>query len=214
LPLNHAWISQYARHGDIISDIINLIKGLSNVKTMNLSCTDTTGAFYFSREALPEFKNLHCLSIATERKVCWGTLPHLLNKSPNLKTLIIEGPVHYNYHMGDGYESDEVNYDDDEESESDDDESICECLSDYSFLESCQVKVLEITEYRGTRRELEHMKHILEKLASLELVKICSNETDDEEQLQLRTNLLNLPRSSKCKIQFEFIPPGSSFEQA
>lgn len=121
--------------------------------------------------------------------------------------------MHFNYHLGDDDES-ELNYnddDDDNESESDDDESICECLSKYSFLESCHVKILEITEYTGTKRELEHLKLILEKLPCLEHFKIWSNATDDEEKFQLNTNLLNLPRSSKCKIQLKFIPPGSSF---
>ncbi|KAG7561383.1 FBD domain [Arabidopsis thaliana x Arabidopsis arenosa] len=208
LPLHHAWTREYARHGDTIPSVTNLIKGLRNVETLNLTCTDTVDAFYFSHEAIPVFENLHHLSIATERKFCWRTLPYLLKKSPNLETLVIEGPLHYNYQLGDEYESDEVNYYEDE-SESDDDESICECLSEYSFLESCLVKTVEITEYSGTKKELEHMKHFLEKLSCLELVKVCSNETDDEEQIQLRTNLLNIPRSSKCKIEFEFIPPRS-----
>ncbi|KAG7566513.1 FBD domain [Arabidopsis suecica] len=212
LPLCHAWIRQYARRGDTVPSVTNLIKGLRNVETLNLTSTDTVDAFYFSHEAIPVFENLHHLSIATERNLCWRTLPYLLKKSPNLKTLVIEGPLHYNYQLGDSYESEEIysNDDDDEdESESDDDESICECLSEYSFLESCLVKTVEITEYSGTKIELKHMKHFLEKLSCLELVKVCSHERDEEEQVKLRTNLLNLPRSSKCKIQFELIPPRS-----
>jgi len=125
---------------------------------------------------------------------------------------LLQGPLHYNYQLGDGYESEEIysEDDDEEDSESDGDEPICECLSDYSFLESCLVKTVEISEYSGTKIELKHMKHFLEKLSCLELVKVFSHERDEEEHVQLRTNLLNLPRSSKCKTQFEFIPPRSS----
>ncbi|AEE79854.1 unnamed protein product [Arabidopsis thaliana] len=212
LPLHHAWTGKHARRGDTVPSVTNLIKGLRNVETLNLSSTDTVAAFYFSNEAIPVFENLHRLSIATEREFCWRTLPYLLKKSPNLESLVIGGPLHYNYQLGDGYESEEIysEDDDEEESESDDDEPICECLSDYSFLESCLVKTVEISEYSGTKIELKHMKHFLEKLSCLELVKVFSHERDEEEHVQLRTNLLNLPRSSKCKTQFEFIPPRSS----
>lgn len=41
LPLHHAWTGEYARHGDTIPSVTNLIKGLRNVETLNLTCTDT-----------------------------------------------------------------------------------------------------------------------------------------------------------------------------
>lgn len=119
LPLEQAWIGQYARHDDITKDVTNLIKGLRNVEILNLSSTDTLEvnvlyyivffvvidmelflevlnlkylfqAFYFSREAIPVFENLHHLSIVTECNFCWRALPYLLKKSPNLKTLVIK----------------------------------------------------------------------------------------------------------------------------
>lgn len=94
-------------------------------------------------------------------------------------------------------------------SDDDDDEPVYEYLSEYDFPSSCPLKVLEITEYRGTRGELEQIKHFLDNLLCLELVKVFVSETDHEEQIQLKFSLLNLPRSSKCKVQF-FIPPGKS----
>lgn len=67
------------------------------------------------------------------------------------------------------------------------------------------MEVLEITEYKGTKDNLEHMKNFLEKLLCLELVKVCACETDDEKKLKLTNDLLRLRGPSKCKIQFEFI---------
>ncbi|CAH8313140.1 unnamed protein product [Eruca vesicaria subsp. sativa] len=73
-------------------------------------------------------------------------LPFLLNKSPNLETLVIHGQLHY-----------------DEEQP----ESVCKCLLGYSFLLSSPVKVLHITNYRGTNGEVEQLEHFIEKLACL-----------------------------------------------
>ncbi|XP_024012920.1 putative F-box protein At3g58960 [Eutrema salsugineum] len=175
LPQNQGWIGQY-RKSIPTSDVTNLIKGLSNVEILDLYDTMTMEAFYYFREAIPVFKNLHHLSVTTGKKICWRTLSYLLNKSPNLKTLVIVGTLQSNCH---------------------------------SFLLPCPVKILEITEYLGSKGDLEEMKQILEKMSCLELVKVCSDERNDKKQLRLRTNLLNLPRSSKCKIQFEFTLPGS-----
>jgi len=83
----------------------------------------------------------------------------------------------------------------------DTDESITSCLS------SSQVKVLEILSYQGTTRELNQMKHFLEKLPCLELVKICvvNNSNNLQTTMEMR-NLMMLPRaSSKCKIQVKVL---------
>lgn len=66
------------------------------------------------------------------------------------------------------------------------------------------MEVLKINEYRGTIGELEQMKHFLEKLSCLELVKIRAQVTVDK-KMQVMEDLLMLPKaSSKCKIQVKF----------
>ncbi|CAA7016738.1 unnamed protein product [Microthlaspi erraticum] len=70
---------------------------------------------------------------------------------------------------------------------------------------SCTVKVLEITLYDKTVSELEQLKDFLDIFSCLVLVKIRSWETDEKQKLQLTTKLLNLPRSSNCEFQFEFL---------
>lgn len=97
--------------------------------------------------------------------------------------------MHYSCHL---------NSDDDDSSgyvgeDDDDDYLVCECVSEYSFLLSCHMKFLEITKYSITKGELEQMKHFVEKLSCLELVKVCADEIDDKEHFRLIINLLNLP---------------------
>lgn len=77
-------------------------------------------------------------------------------------------------------------------------EAVCECLLEYSFLYSCPVKVLEITECSGTKGELEQMKHFLEKLSCLELVKVGAVETNQKKQRRLTVRISGIV---KCKIQ-------------
>ncbi|KAF3568814.1 hypothetical protein DY000_02011558 [Brassica cretica] len=113
---------------------------------------------------------------------------------PNLQTLVIKGLIHrVTGRCGD----------------------VCPCLlrtkkcnevkesvSKKSCLPTLGVKVLEISGYGGTRREVQQMRHFLGNLKCLELVKIgvVQQEADDK---YLRRNLMSLPRlSSKCNIQF------------
>ncbi|CAA7016737.1 unnamed protein product [Microthlaspi erraticum] len=145
---------------------------------------------YGYKETIPVLKNLLHLSITTTPNNCWRALPLLLNKSPNLETLVINGPLHY-----EGCPS-----------LFEQRESVCECLSGYSCLLSCTVKILEISLYGKIVLELEQLKHFLEKLSCLELLKVRSWATEENQKSQLTTEVLNLPRSSKCEIQFEFIP--------
>ncbi|KAJ0254602.1 hypothetical protein HA466_0104950 [Hirschfeldia incana] len=112
----------------------------------------------------------------------WKFLPLLLKKSPNLKTLVIKGPLHFYDQYGEEFET-----------------TLCECLSEYSFLSSCHVKILEIIDYCGTKGELEQMKHFLEKLPSLELVNVHASP---KAKLTFDTDLQVLPRA--CNIQLKF----------
>ncbi|XP_010448912.1 PREDICTED: F-box protein At4g22280-like [Camelina sativa] len=124
------------------SNPTNLIKGLRNVETLELSGATTCLVFHYFREAIPVLSKLSRLSITIDSVYYrWQYLPILLEKSPNLQTLVLKGP----------------NYDSQYEQE---------------FGHSCPVKVLKITEYGGKSGELELMKHLLEKLSCLELVKV------------------------------------------
>ncbi|KAF2618309.1 hypothetical protein F2Q68_00042230, partial [Brassica cretica] len=70
-----------------------------------------------------------------------------------------------------------------------------------SCLPYLPLKVLEISGYGGTCREIEQMRFFLGGLQYLELVKIGVQPESDCNKL--RSNLMRFPRlSSKCNIQF------------
>lgn len=179
VTVDHGWNSRLAREGDNITcNPTDLFKGMRNVQIMNLLSPESSEIFYLFRGAIPVFEKLFHLSITTELTACWSGLVFLLNHCPNLETLTIKGPFHY-----------------------DSSDSVCDCLSGYSFLLSCHLKVVKITEYEGTTGELLQLKHILEKLSRLELLEVSIWGTGDL-KFQTAKDLLMLPRaSSKCKIQ-------------
>ncbi|CAA7032901.1 unnamed protein product [Microthlaspi erraticum] len=158
-----------------------LIKGLGNVEVLDLTTFETLETIYYFREAIVVLKNLLQLSITTKAHECWRSLPFLLNKSPNLHTLIIKGPLHA-FKYG----------------------SVCECFSGYSCF-SCPVKVLKITDYGGISGELRQLHHILEKLPCLELVTVCARATNVTEGWILNSDLQRLSKALKCKIEVNFI---------
>ncbi|KFK38937.1 hypothetical protein AALP_AA3G179500 [Arabis alpina] len=83
--------------------------------------------FHVLPEAIPAFEKLSCISVSRFH-FRWFPLVMLIKNSPNLKTLIIKGPLLYGRV---------------------DNESVGECVSEYSFLSSCPVEVLKITEYNA-----------------------------------------------------------------
>ncbi|KAF8095347.1 hypothetical protein N665_0336s0024, partial [Sinapis alba] len=88
--------------------------GLGNVEIMDISFQYTFQALYYFRESIPVFENLYHLTITChdDQEACMEFLPFLLNKSPNLETLVIHGQLYY-----------------DEEQP----ESVCKCLLGYSL---------------------------------------------------------------------------------
>ncbi|CAA7016735.1 unnamed protein product [Microthlaspi erraticum] len=188
LTVDHVWAIN--ENDPITSDPTNLIRGLRNVQILDFTAPDTKEMFYLFREAIPVFESLHRLSFSTDDvKNCWPLFPVLLKKTPNLKTLVIEGPLHC-------AEDEEVSH------------SICECLSGYSCLLSCPVEVLKINRYTGAINELEHFKHFLGKLSCLKLVKVRARSNTwlrNMDELQITSDLLMIPRASvDCKIQVKF----------
>lgn len=167
-------------------DVKNLIKGLENVQILSLGVVDTMQVFCFFEEAVPVFENLFHLSLSTEVDFCWNVLPILLEKSPNLKTLTIQALHYTTDHCGD-------------------ENTVCDCLEGYSFLSSCHIEVLKITQFKGDIGEMVQIKHILEKLPSLELLEIHGQVKGDDKKLQIMLDLLMFERaSSECKVEVKF----------
>ncbi|CAN7063854.1 unnamed protein product [Brassica oleracea var. botrytis] len=140
------------------------------------------------------FDNLVTLSFESEKDKSWQVLPRLLRKTPKLQNLVIKGLLHrVTGRCGD----------------------VCPCyhrpkrkgvMIDWrkekmSCLPYLPLKVLEISGYGGTCREIEQMRFFLGSLQYLELVKIGVQPESDCNKL--RSNLMRFPRlSSKCNIQF------------
>ncbi|CAA0405702.1 unnamed protein product [Arabidopsis thaliana] len=181
-------------------EVTNLVSAIRNVKTLHLS-SSSLEAFYYRCYTMPVFDKLIHLSIESDKENGWQALPRLLLKSPNLQTLAIKGLLHkVTYRCGNACACTSKpkkrylykRYEDD--SPTSEVEGRC-CLS------TCRVKVLEISGYGGSLREVKQMEHFLRKLKYLETVKIGVEEDNDSEHL--RTELMTLDiASSKCNIQF------------
>lgn len=125
-------------------------------------------------------------------------LPLLLNNSPNLETLVIKGLLHkVTDRCGDA----------------------CICIAkrkkkkmeeEVCCLSTCQVKVLNISGYGGSRRELRQMSHFLGYLKCLETVKVgvkAENHGEDDNvnnnYQRITSALTKLPKaSSNCQVHF------------
>ncbi|XP_010445103.2 PREDICTED: F-box protein At4g27050-like [Camelina sativa] len=166
-------------------NVTSLLEGIRTIKSLHLS-RYSLEVFYFCCNKMPLFDDLVYLSIESDEDIGWQVMPILLESSPNLQTLVIKGLVHkVTDWCGDA----------------------CACIrmKDMELeciLSICRVKVLEISGYAGSFRELKQMRHFLGKLECLETVKI-SVEEDSKNLKYLQANVMALPRvSSKCKIQF------------
>ncbi|CAA7031936.1 unnamed protein product [Microthlaspi erraticum] len=170
----------------VFGNVTILVVGIRNVKTLHLSAYSIE-ALHFCCDSMPVFNGLRHLSIESDKEQGWQSLPYLLENSPNLQTLVIKGLLHrVSSRCGDA----------------------CCCISskkkdrESSCLWACGVKVLEISGYGGSYRELEQMRHFLGNLKCLETVKIGVEE-DNNNNNNLQANLMTLHRaSSKCNIQF------------
>ncbi|CAH8270900.1 unnamed protein product [Arabidopsis lyrata] len=175
----------------IFGDVTDLVASISNITTLHLS-PDSLEAIHFCCKFMPVFNNLLNLSIESYKEKGWQVMPLLLKSCPNLHTLVLKGLVHrVTNRCGDA----------------------CPCIlekqrkivkeeEELCCLWTCQVKILEISEYGGSFQELDQMRHFLGKLECLETVKVSVVDADNNSKL-LRTNLLSLPRlSSECNIQF------------
>ncbi|KAL0674781.1 hypothetical protein Bca4012_002762 [Brassica carinata] len=182
---------------DILPDVTDLVAGISNVKTLHLS-SDSLEVFHLYCKSVPVFHNLLTLSFESDKEKGWQVLPLLLNNSPNLETLVIKGLLHkVTDRCGDA----------------------CVCIAKKKkkkmeelvcCLSTCQVKVLNISKYGGTRRELRQMRLFLGNLKCLETVKVGVKAENHREDNNVNNNYptitnapTTLPRaSSNCQIHF------------
>ncbi|KAF3577946.1 hypothetical protein DY000_02034757 [Brassica cretica] len=122
---------------------------------------------------MPVFHKLLTLSFESDKERGWQVVPLLLNNSPNLETLVIKGLVHrVTDRCGDACVC---------VARKNKEEEVC-CLS------TCQVKVLKVSGYRGTRRELNQMKHFLGNLKCLETVKVGVEVENHREDKNVNKN--------------------------
>ncbi|CAA7013961.1 unnamed protein product [Microthlaspi erraticum] len=174
----------------ISGNVTGLVAGISNITTLHLS-SDSLEAFHFCCKSMPVFNKLLNLSIESNKEKGWQVMPLLLKSCPTLETLVFKGLEHrVTNRCGDA----------------------CACIpkkkkrmkkkmkkEEICCLWTCQVKVLEISEYGGSFQELKQMRHFLGNLKCLETVRVDLGV----ESKFLRANVKSLPRlSSKCNIQF------------
>ncbi|KAH0929367.1 hypothetical protein HID58_015094 [Brassica napus] len=74
---------------------MTLINGLKNVAILSLT-SEAVEMFDVLNESIPMFVMVSQLSLGLSER-CWFSLTNVIKKFPNLKTLIIEGSVHYDY---------------------------------------------------------------------------------------------------------------------
>ncbi|KAG7566424.1 F-box-like domain superfamily [Arabidopsis suecica] len=83
------------RYSKIIKrpDISGLFIGISNIETLHLSANtvDVISRCVKRGLILPVFNNLVSLTFGSKNKRGWKLLPHLIEQSPKLETLIIQG---------------------------------------------------------------------------------------------------------------------------
>ncbi|XP_020885088.1 F-box/LRR-repeat protein At2g29930-like [Arabidopsis lyrata subsp. lyrata] len=184
----------YEEEDEIFGDVTDLVKGISNVKTLHLY-SDSLEVFHLCCDTMPVFHNLVTLSFESDKEIGWQVVPLLLNKSPNLETLIIKGLLHQVTDMC-GNACPCIPKRRKKNKKKKKEEKEC-CLS------TCQVKVLNISGYRGTCRELKQMRHFLGNLRCLETVKVGVTLKRREDNNGITNDVMELPRvSSNCQIQF------------
>lgn len=194
-----------------------------NVKTLHLS-PHSLEAILFCCEYIRVFENLLTLSFKSDKDKGWHVVPRLLKRAPNLQTLVIKVSsvsllllfscaaatthIEFDFYMY-VFRVLFIELQVDVETcahassvQKKHNNKVKESVSKKSCLPTLGVKVLEISGYGGTRREIQQMRHFLGNLKCLELVKIgVVQQVADNKYL--RRNLLSLPRlSSKCNIQF------------
>ncbi|CAF2148823.1 unnamed protein product [Brassica napus] len=180
----------------IFGDVTCLVAAIRNITTLHLS-PDSLEVFHFCCKSMPIFNNLLNLSIESNNQTGWQVMPLLLKSCPNLQTLVFKGLVHkVTNRCGDACACNPQNPSLKNSKKMKKKKKIC-CL------QTCPVKVLEISDYGGCFQEVEQMRHFLGNLKCLETVKVGVDPDNKGKNAEfLLANLMNLPKlSSKCTIQ-------------
>ncbi|CAN6921800.1 unnamed protein product, partial [Brassica oleracea] len=179
----------------IYGDVTCLVTAIRNITTLQLS-PDSLVVFHFCCKSMPVFNNLLKLSIESNKQQGWQVMPLLLKSCPILHTLIFKGLVHrVTNRCGDACNPQNPNQKKEESMEK---------KKEVSCLQTCGVKVLEMSDYGGCFQELEQMRHFLGNLECLETVKVgVVPENEGRNAEFVRVDVMTLPKlSSKCTIQF------------
>ncbi|CAG7887147.1 unnamed protein product [Brassica rapa] len=180
----------------IFGDVTCLVAAIRNITTLHLS-PDSLEVFHFCCKSMPIFNNLLNLSIESNNQNGWQVMPLLLKSCPNLQTLVFKGLVHkVTNRCGDACACNPQNPSLKNSKKMKKKKKVC-CL------QTCPVKVLEISDYGGCFQEVEQMRHFLGNLKCLETVKVGVDPDNKGKNAEfLLANLMNLPKlSSKCTIQ-------------
>ncbi|XP_020880541.1 putative F-box/LRR-repeat protein At3g59170 [Arabidopsis lyrata subsp. lyrata] len=77
----------------MVGNATDFIFGIRNVRVLYLSA-DTLEVLTYCCKQIPIFNNLTHLTIESNPKVGWKSIPKMLNNSPNLETLVFQGLLH------------------------------------------------------------------------------------------------------------------------
>ncbi|XP_018467961.2 F-box/LRR-repeat protein At1g48400 [Raphanus sativus] len=179
----------------IFGNVTRLVAAIRNITTLHLS-PDSLEVFHFCSKSMPMFNNLLNLSIESNKQNGWQVMPLLLKSCPILQTLLFKGLVHkVTNRCGDACVC--------SPSQEERRRMVVKKKKEECCLQTCGVKVLEISDYGGCFQEVEQMRHFLGNLKCLETVKVGVDPDNKGKNADfLRANLMNLPKlSSKCTIQ-------------
>ncbi|KAG2331890.1 hypothetical protein Bca52824_003070 [Brassica carinata] len=158
---------------EMVGNAIDFIVGICNVQILYLYA-DTLEVLTYCCEAVPVFNNLRELTIESNPKIGWDSLPGLLKNAPNLEILVFQGLVHKaTDRCGDMCLCETY-----EEEEEDEDDEIPSCLL------SSRVKVIKILKfgdyYGNMGKQSEQIKYFLETMPNLEQMILSYNAPTDE----------------------------------
>ncbi|KAL1208126.1 putative F-box/LRR-repeat protein [Cardamine amara subsp. amara] len=159
---------------NMVGNATDFIVGIRNVKVLYLS-SDTLQVLTYCCKPIPIFNNLTHLTIKTNPKFGWESIPKLLKNSPNLETLVFQG-LHKAY--------------------TEEKDDVATCLS------SSLVKVLKIfISDEEIEKQIDKVKHFLETMPHLEqLVLYYDSSFDGDVKVSSQLQMLTRVTSTKCKV--------------